>query len=112
MAALLWRDRRICLRAVWPVYSGPAGNVPRRDHIRRPSEATGCADKGSLSFTVLFRAMPTGWTGARGIARIDEVDRYTLQRSFIDDKRPELREGPGVECCALRPPSLHPRANM
>jgi hypothetical protein len=40
------------------------------------------------------------------------VDRHTLQRSFIDDKRPKLREGPGVECCALRPASLHPRANV
>lgn len=51
-------------------------------------------------------------TGARGIPRIDEVDRHTLQRSLIDDKRPQLREGPRMECCALRPPSLHPRANV
>jgi hypothetical protein len=32
-AALLWRDRPFCLRAVWPVYSGPAGNSASRDHI-------------------------------------------------------------------------------
>ena len=40
------------------------------------------------------------------------MDRHTLQRSFIDDKRPKLRKSPGVECCALRPSSLHPRANV
>ncbi len=36
----------------------------------------------------------------------------TFQRSLIDDKRLELRKGPGMECCALRPASLHPRANV
>jgi hypothetical protein len=56
--------------------------------------------------------MPTGRTCSRGIPRIDQVDRHTTQLSFVADERPELRECPGVECCALRPPSLHPRANM
>lgn len=40
------------------------------------------------------------------------MDGNAFQRSLIDDKRPKLREGPGVECCALRPSSLHPRANV
>ena len=31
---------------------------------------------------------------------------------FIGDKGLQLSETPRVECCALRPPSPHPRANM
>jgi hypothetical protein len=100
------------LRDVWPIDRGPAGNVPGSDYIRRASEPTGCADKRSLSLAVLFRAMPTFRAGARGIARINEVNRHAAQLSFVDDKPPELRERPGVECCALRPASPHPRANV
>src|SRR4029453_17605510 len=66
----------------------------------------------SLGFAVLFGTMPTGRACTRGITRIDEVDRHTAQLSFVADKCPELREGPGVECCALRPSSPHPRANV
>jgi hypothetical protein len=40
------------------------------------------------------------------------MDRHTAQLSFINDKPTELREGPGVECCALGPLSPHPRANV
>lgn len=40
------------------------------------------------------------------------MDRNTTQPSFVADIHPELRECPGVECCALRPSSPHPRANM
>src|SRR5215213_1599777 len=73
-AALLWRDRPFCLRAVWPVYSGPTGNIASRDHICRASEPAGCADKRSLSFAVFFRTTPTDRAGARGVTRIDNVD--------------------------------------
>ncbi len=31
---------------------------------------------------------------------------------LIADKRPQLSKRPGMECCALRPSSPHPRANM
>jgi hypothetical protein len=51
-------------------------------------------------------------TRARSVPRINEVDRHTTQLSFVTDKRPQLRESPRVECCALRPSSLHPRANV
>src|SRR6185295_16922942 len=83
-------------------------------HIRWPSEAAGCADKTGLGFAVLAATMPTHRirTGPRGIARINEVDHHTVQLSFVADKGTQLRECPGVECCALRPPSPRPRADM
>ena len=109
---MLWRGRRICLRAVWPVYSGPAAYIDGSDHIRRASEPARCADKRRLRFTVLFGTMPAFGTSARSIVRIDEVNRHTTHLGFVADKRPELREGPRMECCALRPSSLHPRANV
>jgi hypothetical protein len=40
------------------------------------------------------------------------MHRHTRQLSLVRDKRLELREAPGVECSALRPPSPHPRANI
>ena len=40
------------------------------------------------------------------------MDGNTTQLSLIRDETSQLREGPGVECCALRPFSLHPRANV
>ncbi len=65
-----------------------------------------------MRLSVLFGAMPADRTGARGIPGINEVDGYAQECSLIDDKRPKLRECPGVKCCALRPSSLHPRANV
>src|SRR5258706_3429482 len=56
--------------------------------------------------------MPTGWAGARGIPRINEMDRHTRKYCLIDDIGLQLRKGPAMECCALRPSSPHPRANM
>ncbi len=113
-AALLWRDNRrsSCLRAVRRVYSRPASNIARSDRIGWPSEATRYADERSLGFAVLFRAVAALRAGARGISGVNEVDRHTTQLSFVGDKRPKLRECPRVECCALRPSSLHPRANV
>src|SRR5690349_6546436 len=40
------------------------------------------------------------------------MDRDTTQLRFIADKATQLREGPGVERCALRPFSPDPRADM
>jgi hypothetical protein len=113
-AALLWRDNRrsSCLRAVRRVYSRPASNIARSDRIGWPSEATRYADERSLGFAVLFRAVAALRAGARGISGVNEVDRHTTQLSFVGDKRPKLRECPRVECCALQPSSLHPRANV
>src|SRR5215213_8451643 len=90
-AALLWRDRPFCLRAVWPVYSGPAGNIASRNYIRQASEPAGCADKQRLGFAVLLRTVPAGRTAARGVARINEVDRHTAQPRLIRDKASQLR---------------------
>lgn len=40
------------------------------------------------------------------------MDRHTRQLSFVRNKSLQLSETPGVECCALRPSSPHPRANV
>src|SRR6266542_3306377 len=40
------------------------------------------------------------------------MHRNTTAQRLISDIRLQLRESPGVECCALRPSSPRPRANM
>src|SRR5690348_2780270 len=60
-------------------------NVLSSDHIGWPSEATRCADKRGLGCAVFFRGMPTRGAGARGIPRVNKMDRYPLQRRLIDD---------------------------
>ncbi len=40
------------------------------------------------------------------------MHRNTSTQRLIGDKGLELCEAPGVECCALRPTSLDPRANV
>ena len=40
------------------------------------------------------------------------MHRHTCQCRLIADKRLQLGKGPAMECCALRPSSPHPRANM
>ncbi len=40
------------------------------------------------------------------------MDRNPAHRCLVDDKGLQLRKGPAMECCALRPASRYPRANM
>ena len=40
------------------------------------------------------------------------MERNSLAYRLIRDKRLQLGEAPRVECCALRPSSPHPRANV
>jgi len=40
------------------------------------------------------------------------MHRHTRTQCLIGDKRLKLGEAPSVECCALRPSSPHPRANV
>src|SRR6266498_2773673 len=113
-AALLWRYRTIGIRAVWPVYSGPAKNtnILSSDPIGKASEPAREADKRGLCFPIRFRDMPAGGTCARGIARVNPLYLTTTTQRLIGDKGLELSEAPRVEGCALRPSSLDPRANV
>ena len=40
------------------------------------------------------------------------MDRHPAQLRFIGEKGTQLGEGPAMECCALRPASRYPRANV
>ena len=76
------------------------------------SETARQAHKRGLGFAVLFRALSTNWTRARGITRVYVVDRHPRQLRLIADKAPQLRECPTMQRGALRPASPHPRANV
>ena len=73
---------------VWPVDSGPTGNVARSDGVGRPREATPDAPKGGWVRTIALIDQSTVGTGARGIARIDHDGRDPGQLRLVRDKLP------------------------
>ena len=109
--ALLWRDRRTCLRAVRHVYGCPAGNSPGSDHICVASEPAACADKRGLGLAVRLGDTPARRTGTRRIPRVNEMDVHPRQRRLVDNKGAELKEGPALERGALRPANGSSRAD-
>jgi len=55
--------------------------------------------------------MPALTAFPRGVAGIDQQQRYSGERRFIGDKPPELRERPTVQNGSMHAPSPDPKAN-
>src|SRR4051794_180520 len=69
----------------------PGPDIPSRVEIGLRGVAAMVADKYRLAFSVGFLAVPTGRTGAAGVAWVYEQDRNPCQRSLIADIEQVLR---------------------
>jgi hypothetical protein len=79
----------------------PGPDIPSRVEIGIRGVAAMVADKYRLAFSVGFLAVPTGRTGAAGVAWVYEQDRNPCQRRLIGDKAAELPKGPSGVTTAL-----------
>ena len=93
--------------------NAPASNtdVLRCDGVSGPSEAAADALESRLRRTIARVDQSAGWTGPRGVVRVDVDHPHSRQRRFVGDELAQLVERPGVQDAPLRPPSLDPRAN-
>ena len=93
------------------VDSSPTSNVARSDGVGRPSEATPDTPKGGLIRTITLIDQPTGRTGPRSIAGINQDDRYPDPFCLILDKYPQLIKRPTMLATPLSLFNRHPVAN-
>ena len=90
-------------REVWPVYSGPAGNVASSDGISGSGESAGYTGEKGLRRTVMFINSATLRASLRSMPRVNQCHHHTGELSLILDKLAKLIESPGVVLSPLAP---------
>lgn len=102
---------------VWLVESSPSishrslSDVDRRDRVSKSTEPACSTGEPRLTRAIGLLAVPTGGTGAARVARVHEDDRDTSKARLVRDERPQLIEGPGVQCCPVAAPNGYPLPN-
>lgn len=107
-------DYRSTIRDVRRIDKRPtqSTNVPGSVRVSMGGEATLPTLEGRLIRAIRLLRMAALRTATAGVAGINGHNGNSSLLCLIDDKGPELSEGPGMENAAHLPPSRNPRTNM